>query len=762
MSLCVWFSSLASFQDVHGDDIFSNWSGVSFEIGDVVFILGSSGLMPYVVNEFSDIVTEELPYIVVGPYRTGYGHTILKSMSIAYSPAVYGAVTEVLPSSTNYCTDSQETSDVCSLLNNINNMPDLMFFPHVESEAVEPADQTPRLLVDTTEAEWTEEAGAPFDWLVDRVTFDANDGGGGGDLVPEYSDVSYEAHSGGSSPKNRLQSCEVLRSNRGVMRYRVTIVSEVYYLEPHVIIYNSDTGPVTTSCGNIETGDDYDGTVWHNYAHLNTEIVYEAAVGKEYYVVGDNTYTNSKPGQGVCVCSCINDDGTPDSSNNMLLHHPSPGRYSEFGRAVGGIYRTDGSKDLLVGALGDEEWYIFSLSGTTFTQELVTANYNDKYTFAFISSPLMLDCFIMVQTDGTEYYSILYHWDGTTLTTLWLSTTMNMWYGRAVILSFDFATEITHYARIATGQDAHIEVVEIDELGAETVIQTLNGLDPTPMTYWEYSYLSNVHSDGYLFNVNTQYDTGKRSYIRTMKIVGTSPPVLSIINDDEDIVGAPDMFRNKEMNVVEVSKVDPTSLDVLMMLQPYTSSTQATHFWFNLSAGSSASFETGHFYLSSNSSLSRMTMPEGTISIESALVTATPNTGGEVRFAFSVDEGITWQTWGGSSNITLTSLDDIKVNGANYTDFNASITAIDVTLYSIIDIAFALNRPAGMMSDTEAPFIEKYEYTVNDGTSTRTFECGQWPKLESDTKAEPASFEVHSNSLGNFYLLFLDSLKDLE
>jgi len=51
---------------------------------------------------------------------------------------------------------------------------------------------------------------------------------------------------------------------------------------------------------------------------------------------------------------------------------------------------------------------------------------------------------------------------------------------------------------------------------------------------------------------------------------------------------------------------------------------------------------------------------------------------------------------------------------------------------------------------------------VNDGTSTRTFECGQWPKLESDTKAEPASFEVHSNSLGNFYLLFLDSLKDLE
>jgi len=700
LTQCYWFDSFAELDIINGADITGYGTGEKFEVDDVIFIYDDDGeLLIYVCVEYSASEAGNPPYIILGPLHPPTSEkAVFYLLNLAYTSSCMKLSYELNVA----CDSSPNAQLTCDMLDLIRDERPLLFHDMVKTSENLPSADNVTLLDDTTEADWVEELGADLDWEPDGVKI-------GG--VPGTGELLHVVSQSGEIPPVYFSSV----TGRYTLGVRLSSEHFIYFSPTRLpsICHVSFDGVVTVIDQAVIPG----GGSWADFGLPGFSL---NAVYCDKLVVGAENYTGSKPEQGRLFLWNIASDYTFDAG--VIIDVPTPARYGHFGRYDIGFAVVDDS-------VYGEDQHIIAYNGVELIFMRESNGYSTEHqVIVFPRDTWMRSCaggrnYLMILVNDGAYKNYSYHFDGTTWNEITNVVTTN-YYGAQVISDNGFMSMSSDLAR-------YYELTP----SARTYRGSANG-NNLPAQRVKYSmYGSRVWAGG-------QYnDTTPNAYLYYCG-VGVAPVLIHTL---------PFTDHGQDYTGVVMGGRDGSNFDKLLIpndyILTYARGKEGTPFVYTV----------GHFHFSSTAN-SRIVIPAGVAEINAASVQYEEPANSDVRFAFSLDGGITWYSWSITTydqNVQLASLEDIEINGAGAVYFNVSMKDINVILNPVIDLAFSLDRPA-TVADNSTPKIMSYTYNTIDILGQKIHTTRSSGNAIVDTRADNSEYDLW---LSTMYLLNFDDLK---
>lgn len=656
-----WFNTLAEWESIHPADIQSNGTGESFQLNDVVFVYDDSGeLLIYILTAFDDAEVGDPPYIVLGTEEPDRERGVWFLLNLAYTTNLISFIDESVAS----CADSENSVEVCELLDDIRNDPKLLFYES-RSEAAAGTATTTWNLNDTTENDWTEEVAAELDWTTGGLAADSS----------------------GTPPvtihlMNSTQFSDYYNENSHYYGVNAdpTLIAVVNNILGHAKVYklNESTGAYTLHSSIVVP---FSGTTIQG----DCDIV---SVTGNRIAIGDPDYTGSKTNEGRVLIYSFNADGTFDAGSLVIVTAPVPTRNGNMGKVVGFGNVTDGTYGadfhLIVPVL-DEIWYLRESNSFATIHILTALDRNDVCEFIITGNNKHVYCYY---DDSVGNIRLAYKpYNGSSYNVL-TETALARTFGPHGGGFFD------DNVFMFVAKSSNIYVKRFD---GNSIIHTgsypyssYGGGCRGKCTCYGYYYFAtwryiapNYYLGANRYNPTTLNVTMQVHFIMTPVVYTFTPFAYAKANGD------------------------------CYILAPRSSSGTLYDVYMG-NAGDDVSYAEGSWHFYSNSAASKYVVGENVSGIDSALITQTglPQNA-ELLFAWSLDDGVTWWAKPDGSTLTqLSSVADVETQGGYYGWFSQHMSELEITPGMTISFAFAFIRPA-TVSPTLSFKVEKFAITFD-------------------------------------------------
>ena len=703
--LCLWVRNpTVDIPLIDGDNVFNAaFSEKILEIGDLCFSANDSvGLEIWSITHFSATDETDYPYVIRGSWVSSQSaYAIWRNTIFSYTttPVRFVFSAEIEQGySTNVFSHFTETIRI------LKSKPWLYNGMSITISSNYPPSENIYLNT-STEAYWLEEVAAPSEWQIDRLTFSSSLTGGGG----SFTTYTYTGIFQG--PNTVFTNC--VGYVRSDIEAWVNITLDI--VGAGGTIYDVDI--MGRNAGG--TASEIKSTA-HNDATREGDVAQgmpRVAVGglnREYVVMSLGLWTGSKPEQGYLEVFEV--DASLNITKIQILDDPAPARYGRMGYSF--VDMVIKGTDVYIVAGKVEALVFFKKTGTgantfTFYQQISFARNDLIQKCAVCNEYGRLAIYAWI--DANNQYRIINFWWNST--DLWRSGN----YIATVPFSMCFVGKMLHFDY--SGGVASYESTDGNWISHSIPVLTGKRIPGYTDVYPVGSLI--------VYDVTT-YD------LHLYDVDDVAWTVTENHSFSEPVTGA----------VTYCVYYDPVA-DELGALNYY--STGHGYSFYEASAG--VAFDDGHFYVSSNAAGARVTIPDDATGFANASIDCIVPANAEIRFAYSLDGGSTWLTWNGSTNVQLTNLADIKVNGSDYTNFNVSMQAVDMTTIKTIGFAFAMNRPV-TVDPAESPYITGITYVTNDSVDTWTYNAGTGNNLLTNFGADPDAITMDSMKF-----LFFDELK---